>query len=159
MHLVNEANIYSVSPPKCGVALRTFRMHRACCGTSIVKTVKSKGPTNAYCKASNLASLIYLAKLAGKRVQELPVVLWSLGTTPNRPTGFIIFFLVYGADAIIPTDLEYRSPRVRAYNEETVQKHNKTHSIDSTKSATLRYYARQSTSRNSRSTIARTCDP
>jgi hypothetical protein len=32
------------------------------------------------------------------------------------------FFLVYGAEAILPTDLEYRSPRVRGYDEGTNQR-------------------------------------
>jgi hypothetical protein len=35
------------------------------------------------------------------------VVVWSLRTTPSRATGFTPFFLVYGAEAILPTDLEY----------------------------------------------------
>jgi hypothetical protein len=31
------------------------------------------------------------------------------------------FFLVYGAEAILPTDLEYGSPRARAYTEQSNQ--------------------------------------
>jgi hypothetical protein len=46
---------------------------------------------------------------------------WSLRTTPTRATGFTPFFLVYGAEAILPTDLEYRSPRIRSYDEGTNQ--------------------------------------
>jgi hypothetical protein len=42
---------------------------------------------------------------------------WSLRTTPIRDTGFNPFFLVYGAEAILPMDLEYGSPRVRGYDE------------------------------------------
>jgi hypothetical protein len=34
-----------------------------------------------------------------------PSVVWSLRTTPSRATGFTPFFLVYGAEAILPTDL------------------------------------------------------
>jgi hypothetical protein len=41
---------------------------------------------------------------------------WSLKTTPSRATGFTPFFLVYGAEAILPTDLEYGSPRIRGYD-------------------------------------------
>jgi transposase InsO family protein len=53
----------------------------------------------------------------GKRwMKELPSVVWSLRTTPSRATGFMPFFLVYGAKAILPTDLEYGSPRTRAYD-------------------------------------------
>lgn len=33
---------------------------------------------------------------------ELPSVLWSVRTTPNRSTGYTPFFLVYGAEAILP---------------------------------------------------------
>jgi transposase InsO family protein len=44
----------------------------------------------------------------GKRwMKELPSVVWSLRTTPSQITGFSPFFLVYGAEAILPTDLEY----------------------------------------------------
>jgi hypothetical protein len=54
----------------------------------------------------------------GKRwMKELPSVVWSLRTTPSRATGFTLFFLVYGAEAILPTDLEYGSPRTRAYDD------------------------------------------
>jgi hypothetical protein len=44
---------------------------------------------------------------------------WSLRTTPSRATGFTPFFLVYGAEAILPTDLEYGSPRVQSCDEGT----------------------------------------
>jgi hypothetical protein len=36
---------------------------------------------------------------------------------PSRATGFTPFFLVYGAEAILPTDLEYESTRVQGYDE------------------------------------------
>jgi transposase InsO family protein len=45
-------------------------------------------------------------------VEELPSVLWSLRTTPNRSVGFTPFFLVYGAEAVLPTDIEFDAPRV-----------------------------------------------
>jgi transposase InsO family protein len=58
----------------------------------------------------------------GKRwIKELPSVVWSLRTTPSRATGFSPFFLVYGAEAILPTDLEYGSPRMRAYDDQSNQ--------------------------------------
>jgi transposase InsO family protein len=60
----------------------------------------------------------------GKRwMKELPSVVWSLRTTPSRATGFSPFFLVYGAEAILPTDLEYGSPRTRAYDDQSNQTH------------------------------------
>jgi hypothetical protein len=58
----------------------------------------------------------------GKRwMKELPSVVWSLRTTPSRATGFSPFFLVYGAEAILPTDLEYGSPRTKAYDDRSNQ--------------------------------------
>jgi hypothetical protein len=58
-----------------------------------------------------------LNKSGRKCLQELPTVVWSFRTTPSRPTGFTTFFLVHGAEAILPTDLEYGFPRVRGYDE------------------------------------------
>jgi transposase InsO family protein len=56
----------------------------------------------------------------GKRwMKELPSVVWSLRTMPSRATGFTAFFLVYGAEAILPIDLEYGSPRARAYDDQS----------------------------------------
>jgi hypothetical protein len=44
-------------------------------------------------------------------------MVWSLRTTPSHATGFMLFFLVYGAEAILPTDLEYGSPRRKAHDD------------------------------------------
>jgi transposase InsO family protein len=63
-----------------------------------------------------------LNKSGRKWLQELPSVVWSLRTTPSRATGFTLFFLVYGAEAILPIDLEYRSPRVKGYDENANQR-------------------------------------
>jgi transposase InsO family protein len=58
----------------------------------------------------------------GKRwMKELPSVVWSLRTTPSRAMGFSPFFLVYGAEAILPTNLEYGSPRTKAYDDRSNQ--------------------------------------
>jgi hypothetical protein len=54
---------------------------------------------------------------AGSWVEELPSVLWSLRTTPNRSVGFTSFFLVYGAEAVLPTNIEFDVPRVVQYTE------------------------------------------
>jgi hypothetical protein len=63
-----------------------------------------------------------LNKSGRKWLQELPVVVWSLSTTPSRATGFTPFFLVHGAEAVLPTDLEYESPRVQGYDEDANQR-------------------------------------
>jgi transposase InsO family protein len=60
-----------------------------------------------------------LNKSGRKWLQELPTAVWSLRTTPSRATGFTPFFLVHGAEAVLPTDLEYGSPRVRGNDEDT----------------------------------------
>jgi transposase InsO family protein len=63
-----------------------------------------------------------LHKSCRKWLQEQPTVVWSLRTTPSRATGFTPFFLIHGAEAILPTHLEYGSPRVRGYDEDTNQR-------------------------------------
>ena len=62
-----------------------------------------------------------LNKFDRRWLTELPSVIWSLRTTPSRATGFTPFFLVNGAEAILPTDLEYGSPRLKAYPEQQNQ--------------------------------------
>jgi hypothetical protein len=62
-----------------------------------------------------------LNKFGRRWMKELPSVVWSLRTTPSRATGFTPFFLVYGAEVILPTDLEYGSPRARAYDDQSNQ--------------------------------------
>jgi hypothetical protein len=59
-----------------------------------------------------------LEKTPGCWLDELPAVLWSLRTTPNRSTGYTLFFLVYGAEAVLPTDVIHDAPRVVLYTEE-----------------------------------------
>ena len=38
--------------------------------------------------------------------------------TPSRATSYTAFFMVYGSEAVLLTDLDYGAPRVRAYNEQ-----------------------------------------
>jgi transposase InsO family protein len=74
-------------------------------------------------RANRLKPRIYndLNKFGKQWMKELPSVVWSLRTTPSRATGFTLFFLVYGAEAILPIDLEYGSPRTRAYADQSNQ--------------------------------------
>ena len=58
-----------------------------------------------------------LNKFDRRWVIELPVVLWSLRTTPSQATSYTPFFMVYGSKAILQTDLDYGALRVRAYDE------------------------------------------
>jgi transposase InsO family protein len=59
-----------------------------------------------------------LDKFRARWVAKLPSVLWSLCTMPSRATGFTPFFMVHGSEAVLPTDMDYSSPRVQAYTEE-----------------------------------------
>ena len=62
--------------------------------------------------------LVPLRRAAGAWVEELPSVLWSLRTTPNASTQFTPFFMVYGTEAVLPSDVRFNAPRVEAYEED-----------------------------------------
>ena len=59
-----------------------------------------------------------LRPYTGKWVKELPSVLWALRTTPSRATGETPFFLTYGSETVLPTEIQFGSTRVRDYNKE-----------------------------------------
>jgi hypothetical protein len=40
---------------------------------------------------------------------------------PNLSTGYTMFFLVYGAEAMLPTDIQFDAPRVELYTEAEVK--------------------------------------
>jgi hypothetical protein len=46
-------------------------------------------------------------------------VLWSLRTTPNAATQETPFFLVHGAEAVLPVETTHEAPRIMAYDETT----------------------------------------
>jgi hypothetical protein len=52
-------------------------------------------------------------------VDELPSVLWSLRTTPNTATQETPFFLVHGAEVVLPVEIIHEAPRITAYDETT----------------------------------------
>jgi hypothetical protein len=39
-------------------------------------------------------------------IEQVPSVLWSLGTTPMRSTSKTLFTLVYVAEVVLPTELK-----------------------------------------------------
>jgi hypothetical protein len=59
-------------------------------------------------------------KAPGRWIKELPVVVWGLQTQPSRNIGVSPYFMVYSAEAVLPVDIEFRSPRVENYNEDQV---------------------------------------
>jgi transposase InsO family protein len=60
-----------------------------------------------------------LEKAKSAWVDELPSILWSLGTTPNTDTQETPFFLVHGTEAVLPVEVTHEAPRVTAYDEVT----------------------------------------
>ena len=65
---------------------------------------------------SGIPRLVRSLKESDKHwVEELDSVLWGLWTTHNHTTGYTPFFMVYGAEAVLPCDIIHGSPRVRMY--------------------------------------------
>src|SRR3954464_13652840 len=62
-----------------------------------------------------------LEQAAGNWVEELPAVLWSLRTTPNTSTQYTPFFMVYGAEAMLPHELQFGAPRISGDEEEEAE--------------------------------------
>jgi hypothetical protein len=59
-----------------------------------------------------------LKPYAEKWVKELPSVLWALRTTPSHATSHTLFSLVYGSEAMLPTEVEHNSFYVQHFSEE-----------------------------------------
>jgi transposase InsO family protein len=59
-----------------------------------------------------------LNKFGRRWLTKLPSIIWSLRTTPSRAMGLTLFFMVYGSEAILPIDVEYGAPRIKAYDEQ-----------------------------------------
>ena len=53
----------------------------------------------------------------GRWLEELPSVVWGLRTQPSRNTGVSPYYMVYGAEAVLPSDVAFQSPRVTNYDE------------------------------------------
>ena len=63
-----------------------------------------------------------LDKFVGRWVGEVPAMLWGLRMTLNQSTGFTPFFMVYGTEVVLSTDLNYGAPRVLAYDKAKAKK-------------------------------------
>jgi hypothetical protein len=71
------------------------------------------------CNGIKKRLLAPLKKAKHAWVDELPSVLWSLRTTPNAATQETPFFLVHGAEAVLPVKITHEAPRIAAYDETT----------------------------------------
>jgi hypothetical protein len=54
---------------------------------------------------------------ATRWLAELPHVIWGLRTQVSPATGISPFFLVYGSEAILPTDVTFGASRIQFYEE------------------------------------------
>jgi transposase InsO family protein len=71
------------------------------------------------CNGIKKRLLAPLEKAKHAWVDELPSVFWSLRTTPNAATQETPFFLVHGAEGVLPVKITHEAPRVTAYDETT----------------------------------------
>jgi transposase InsO family protein len=97
-----------------------------------------------------------LNKHGKKWAAELPSVLWSLRTTPSRAMGFTPFSLVYGSKAMLPTDVEYGSPRLKPTTSKTMMSQERTPSTSSRKLTMWVCYTPQGISKVSDATTTNT---
>jgi transposase InsO family protein len=57
-----------------------------------------------------------LKPYAGEWVKELPSILWALRTTLSHAKGHTPFYLVYGSEAMLSTEVEHKSFRAPKSN-------------------------------------------
>jgi hypothetical protein len=74
---------------------------------------------NLICNRIKKRLLAPLEKAKHAWVDELPSVLRSLRTTPNAATQETPFFLVHGAEAVLPVEITHEAPRIAAYDKTT----------------------------------------
>ena len=56
----------------------------------------------------------------GRWMKELPAVVWGLRTQPSRNTGVSPYFMIYGAEAVLPSDVAFGSSRVEHFDQSSV---------------------------------------
>jgi hypothetical protein len=83
------------------------------------RTAKQSAPTRASSTGLKPGLQVPLERAVGCWVKELPSFLWGLRTLENRSTRFTPFFMVYNAEAAMPTDLQYHSPSMVNYTKES----------------------------------------
>jgi hypothetical protein len=50
-------------------------------------------------------------------MKELPAVVWGLRTQANRNTGVSPYFMVYGTEVVLPSDVTFGSPRIENFDQ------------------------------------------
>jgi hypothetical protein len=91
----SDVYYYSVAHPRCYGQVE-------CANGMFLQAIKDR----IFDDASNYAT---------RWLAELPNVIWGLRTQVSSATGFSPFFLVYGSEAILPTDAAFGAPRIQFY--------------------------------------------
>ena len=88
--------------------------------------IMNKYSTPAYPQSNGQADAVNKAILNGLKrrldsaksnwAKELPNVLWAYRTTPHRSTGETPFSLTYGAEAVIPAEVNMCNARIGGFN-------------------------------------------
>ena len=63
-----------------------------------------------------------IEKYGAKWLQELSIVVWGLHTQRSRATGYTPFFMVYGSEAVLPSDIASGALRIQNYDENKAKK-------------------------------------
>jgi hypothetical protein len=61
------------------------------------------------------------SQYATRWLAELPHMIWGLRTQVSSATGYSPFFLVYGSEAVLPTDLAFGARHIQHYKEGTTE--------------------------------------
>jgi len=77
----------------------------------------------------------------GRWMKELTAVVWGLRTQPSRNTSVSPYFMVYGAEAVLPFDVVFRSPRVVHFDQSSAD-HARKLEINCTEEKRLASYLR-----------------
>jgi len=56
-------------------------------------------------------------RVPGRSMKELSAVVWGLQTQASRNTGVSPYFMVYGSEAVLPSDITFRSSRVKNFDQ------------------------------------------
>jgi hypothetical protein len=57
-------------------------------------------------------------KAPGRWLKELSAMVWGLRNQHSRNTSASPYFMVYDAEAVLPADIAFRSPRVENFDED-----------------------------------------
>ncbi|XP_039797575.1 uncharacterized protein LOC120662509 [Panicum virgatum] len=71
-----------------------------------------------------------IEKYGAKWLQELPRVVWGLRTQKSRATDHSPFFMVYGSEPVLPSDIAFGAPCIQNYDENEAESTRRT-DIDS----------------------------